>query len=124
MGRARPRPFSQLTHVQEYGVLLGVLVALLMGLAAGKAWERYKLQEGRWIDRRKIRQSPHFILGLNHLVAGQVDLAIEEMRFAREVSDRVVFIDHGTIVEQGDPETLFTAPQTPRLRSFLGSMLR
>ena len=65
--------------MQEYGVLLGVLLALLIGLAAGKAWERYKLQEGRWIDRRKIRQSPHFILGLNHLVAGQVDLAIEEL---------------------------------------------
>ena len=65
--------------MQEYGVLLGILVALLIGLAAGKAWERYKLQEGRWIDRRKIRQSPHFILGLNHLVAGQVDLAIEEL---------------------------------------------
>lgn len=65
--------------MQEYGLLLGVLLALLIGLAAGKAWERYKLREGRWIDRRKIRQSPHFILGLNHLVAGQVDLAIEEL---------------------------------------------
>jgi lipopolysaccharide biosynthesis regulator YciM len=65
-----------------YGLLFGVLVALLGGLAAGKAWERYKLREGRWIDRRRVRQSPHFILGLNHLVAGQVDLAIEELEKA------------------------------------------
>jgi lipopolysaccharide assembly protein B len=67
--------------VQDYGLLF-VLVALLIGLATGKAWERYKLVEGRWIDRRRIRQSPHFILGLNYLVAGQVDLAIEELEKA------------------------------------------
>ena len=62
--------------------LVSVLVALLIGLAAGKAWERYKLVEGRWIDRRRGRQSPYFILGLNYLVAGQVDLAIEELEKA------------------------------------------
>ena len=58
---------------------LAVLVALLIGLTIGKAWERYKLREGRWIDRRKARESPHYILGLNFLVANQVDLAIEEL---------------------------------------------
>lgn len=68
--------------MQESGFLVGVLVALLVGLAAGKAWERYKLVEGRWIDRRRVRQSPHFILGLNYLVAGQVDLAIDELEKA------------------------------------------
>jgi lipopolysaccharide biosynthesis regulator YciM len=68
--------------MQDYPLLVGILVALLIGLAAGKAWERYKLVEGRWIDRRRVRQSPHFILGLNHLVAGQVDLAIEELEKA------------------------------------------
>ena len=68
--------------MEGYGPLLGILVALLAGLSAGKAWERYKLVEGRWIDRRRVRQSPHFILGLNHLVAGQVDLAIGELEKA------------------------------------------
>jgi lipopolysaccharide biosynthesis regulator YciM len=66
----------------DSGFLIGVLVALLIGLAAGKAWERYKLVEGRWVDRRRGRQSPYFILGLNYLVAGQVDLAIEELEKA------------------------------------------
>jgi len=68
--------------MQDYLVLVGVLLALLVGLATGKAWERYKLVEGRWIDRRRVRQSPHFILGLNYLVAGRVDLAIEELEKA------------------------------------------
>ena len=62
--------------------LLVVLVALLIGLTIGKAWERYKLREGRWIDRRKARESPHYIIGLNLLVANQVDLAIEELSHA------------------------------------------
>jgi lipopolysaccharide biosynthesis regulator YciM len=68
--------------MQGYWLLLAVLVALLVGLAAGKAWERYKLVEGRWIDRRRVRQSPFFILGLNYLVGGQVDLAIEALEKA------------------------------------------
>lgn len=68
--------------MQPYLLLLGVLIALLVGLAAGKAWERYKLVEGRWIDRRRGRQAPHFILGLNYLVANQVDEAIDELEKA------------------------------------------
>ena len=59
--------------------LLGSLLALLVGLAIGKAWERYKLRGGRWIDRRKARQSPHYVLGLSFLVSNQIDLAIEEL---------------------------------------------
>ena len=59
--------------------LLGALIALLVGLAIGKAWERYKLQDGRWIDRRRARESPHYMLGLNFLVANQIDPAIDEL---------------------------------------------
>jgi lipopolysaccharide biosynthesis regulator YciM len=65
--------------MNEYGVLLPALIALLVGLTVGKAWERYKLRGGKWIDRRRARQSPHYILGLNFLVANQIDLAIEEL---------------------------------------------
>ena len=61
------------------GTTISVLVALLVGLAAGKAWERYKLTDGRWIDRRRARESPHYMLGLNFLVADQIDPAIEEL---------------------------------------------
>lgn len=62
-----------------YAPLLAALVALLAGLAIGKAWERYKLRDGTWVDRRRVRESPHYILGLNFLVANQIDLAIEEL---------------------------------------------
>ena len=46
-----------------------------------------------------------------------------EMGFAREVADRVVFIDQGVIQEQGPPAQLFTAPQNPRTREFLSKVL-
>ena len=65
--------------MSNYSLLLATLIALLVGLAVGKAWERYKLKDGSWIDRRKARQSPHYILGLNFLVSNQIDLAIEEL---------------------------------------------
>jgi lipopolysaccharide biosynthesis regulator YciM len=59
--------------------LLAVLIALLAGLMVGKAWERYKLRDGRWIDRRRLRETPHYMLGLNFLVDNQVDQAIDEL---------------------------------------------
>ncbi len=62
----------------EY-TLLAVLLALLAGLAAGKAWERYKLRDGRLIDRRRLRETPHYMLGLNFLVENQVDQAIDQL---------------------------------------------
>jgi lipopolysaccharide assembly protein B len=65
--------------MNAYAPLLAALVALLAGLTIGKAWERYKLRDGKWIDRRRARDSPHYILGLNFLVANQIDLAIEEL---------------------------------------------
>lgn len=65
---------------------IAVLVALLLGLAVGKAWERYKLRDGRWIDRRRERDSPHYMLGLNFLVADQIDQAIEELTRAAQAA--------------------------------------
>ena len=46
-----------------------------------------------------------------------------EMGFAREVGDRVLFIDQGGIVEEGSPETLFEHPQEERTRLFLSKIL-
>ncbi|WP_424137219.1 amino acid ABC transporter ATP-binding protein [Roseomonas chloroacetimidivorans] len=47
-----------------------------------------------------------------------------EMGFARQVADRVVFMDQGEVVEQGAPEQLFSNPSTDRLRTFLSQILR
>lgn len=46
-----------------------------------------------------------------------------EMGFAREVSDRVVFMDQGEIVEMGIPDDIFSNPQNDRLKQFLGQIL-
>ena len=47
-----------------------------------------------------------------------------EMGFARQVADRVVFMDRGEIVEQGPPNELFENPRTDRRRLFLSQILR
>lgn len=46
-----------------------------------------------------------------------------EMGFAREVSDRVIFMDHGVILEEGPPEEFFNNPQHERTKSFLQEVL-
>ena len=46
-----------------------------------------------------------------------------EMGFAKEVGNRVVFMDEGKIVEQGSPADIFDNPQSPRLKDFLGMVL-
>ncbi len=47
-------------------------------------------------------------------------IVTHEMGFAREVADRVIFIDQGRIQEEGPPDEFFSAPKNPRLREFLG----
>jgi len=46
-----------------------------------------------------------------------------EMGFAREVADRIVFMDDGKIIEENIPETFFSNPQNPRTRLFLSKIL-
>ena len=46
-----------------------------------------------------------------------------EMRFAREVSDRVVYLDKGAIIEEGTPAQIFDDPHSTRLQSFLAQVL-
>ena len=49
-------------------------------------------------------------------------LVTHEMKFAREVSDHVIYLYNGLIEEQGPPDQLFGAPQSPRLKQFLKSV--
>ena len=50
-------------------------------------------------------------------------IVTHEMGFAREVSDRVIFVDEGIIAEEGNPEEVFKNPQNPRLKEFLSKVL-
>ncbi|WP_035052019.1 amino acid ABC transporter ATP-binding protein [Andreprevotia chitinilytica] len=49
-------------------------------------------------------------------------MVTHEMRFAREVSDQLVFMHQGRVHESGDPKDLFAAPQTAELAAFLGAV--
>lgn len=51
-------------------------------------------------------------------------LVTHEMGFARKVANRVIFMDDGKIVEEADPETMFTAPGEPRTMKFLKAVLK
>ncbi|MBQ1403023.1 MAG: amino acid ABC transporter ATP-binding protein, partial [Oscillospiraceae bacterium] len=46
-----------------------------------------------------------------------------EMGFAKEVGNRVVFVDEGKILEEGTPDAIFNHPQSPRLQDFLSKVL-
>ena len=46
-----------------------------------------------------------------------------EMGFAKEVADRVLFIDQGIIMEEGTPEEVFGNPKSPRLKDFLSKVI-
>lgn len=50
-------------------------------------------------------------------------IVTHEMNFAREVADRVIFMDKGYILEEGDPERIFTNPQNARCREFLDKVI-
>ena len=51
-------------------------------------------------------------------------IVTHEMGFARQVADRVIFMDDGRIIEQGPPEHFFTNPTEERTKAFLGKILR
>jgi polar amino acid transport system ATP-binding protein len=50
-------------------------------------------------------------------------IATHEMGFARDIADRVCFLEAGRILEQGTPDRIFTSPQHPRTRQFLGRII-
>jgi polar amino acid transport system ATP-binding protein len=58
---------------------------------------------------------------IRELAAGGMTMLIatHEMGFARDIADRVCFLDGGTILEEGPPETIFSAPSEPRTQQFL-----
>jgi polar amino acid transport system ATP-binding protein len=57
--------------------------------------------------------------------AGMTMLVVShEMRFARDAADRVIFMDHGAIVEEGSPEQIFAQPRESRTRAFLAELTR
>ena len=50
-------------------------------------------------------------------------IVTHEMGFAREVGDRIIFMDEGEIVEAGDPAAFFASPREPRTKRFIANIL-
>ena len=50
-------------------------------------------------------------------------IVTHEMQFAEDISDRVIFMDHGRIVEEGPPHHIFRAPEHARTRAFLRAVI-
>ena len=50
-------------------------------------------------------------------------IVTHEMGFAKEISDRVIFMSEGVVCEEGSPDAIFNHPQTPRLKEFLSKVL-
>jgi len=74
------------------------------------------------LDPEMTKEVLEIILSLAH--TGMTMICVtHEMLFARQVADRIVFIDRGQVIEQGPPAEIFERPQTERLKTFLSQML-
>ncbi|NED69766.1 amino acid ABC transporter ATP-binding protein, partial [Streptomyces sp. SID10244] len=72
---------------------------------------------------------PELVKGVLALMADLAEqgmtmvVVTHEMGYARNVSDSVLFMDHGAVVETGNPEQIFDAAESERLRAFLSQVL-
>ena len=139
-------PLLGTQNIERSGSCAGRVLALKVGLVEKRDVYPNRLSGGkkqRVAIARALAMQPRALLfdeptsALDPELVGEVlkvmrDLAYEgstmvvvthEMQFARDVSDRVVFISDGVIVEQGDPQELFKNPKHERTRSFLERVL-
>ncbi len=82
------------------------------------------------LDEVTSALDPELVTGVLHLLADIADstditflCVTHEMRFARKVSDRVLMFDSGRVLEEGDPEQIFTEPRHARTQEFLRAVL-
>ena len=75
------------------------------------------------LDPEMVNEVLETIKSLAHTGLTMI-VVTHEMGFAKEVSDRVVFMDKGVIAEEGTPEQIFENPQVDRTKEFLGRVLK
>ena len=74
------------------------------------------------LDPEMVKEVLNVIKDLAH-EGMTMAIVTHEMSFAREISDRVLFMDEGVIAEEAPPEQLFAAPAQERTRAFLSMVL-
>jgi polar amino acid transport system ATP-binding protein len=75
------------------------------------------------LDPELVGEVLTVIRDLAHETAMTMLIVTHEMKFAADISDRVIFMDHGQIVEDAPPSVLFTNPSHERTRAFLRAVL-
>ena len=75
------------------------------------------------LDPELVGEVLNVIRRLAHHTEMTMLIVTHEMGFARDIADRVVFIDEGVIVEEGPPDVLLTNPSNPRTREFLRAVI-
>jgi putative glutamine transport system ATP-binding protein len=75
------------------------------------------------LDPEMIQEVLNVMIGLSQENITMV-VVTHEMGFARQVADRVIFMDDGVIAEEGTPEHFFVNPENERTKQFLGKILR
>ncbi len=113
-------------HVDKYPTQLSGGQQQRVGIARALAMEPKVLlfdEPTSALDPEMVGEVLDVMQGLARTGVTMV-VVTHEMGFARRVADRVVFMDHGRLVEEGPPAALFDAPRDPRLRSFLQAVLK
>ena len=75
------------------------------------------------LDPQLVAEVLSLVRSLTEEMGMTMIIATHEMSFAREIADKVCFLDAGVILEEGPPEQIFTAPQQERTREFLARII-
>ena len=75
------------------------------------------------LDPEMIQEVLDVLVGLSKENITMV-VVTHEMGFAKQVADRIIFMENGNIIEEGNPKEFFEAPKTERARSFLNKIIR
>ena len=76
------------------------------------------------LDPEMVQEVLDVMIELSHENNFTMVVVTHEMGFAREVADRIVFVDGGKILEEGTPEHFFTNPTNERTKAFLSKIIR
>jgi putative glutamine transport system ATP-binding protein len=76
------------------------------------------------LDPEMVQEVLDVMLELSKEKNFTIVVVTHEMGFARQIAERVIFLDEGVILEEGTPEHFFTNPQNERCKAFLSKILR
>ena len=78
-----------------------------------------------FFDEPTSSLDPEMVKGVHEVISRVINremcfiIVTHEMAFAKQVSDHIIFMDNGQIIEQGSPVSLFNNPQSDRLKQFI-----